>query len=599
MHQLIVMNKSILPFSKLLNGITFILLFILCFSIIGCGDDVLPDEQDPKEEQAVEIMIHHPSEYYTGDVSGRAVNQQDEALEAVKIELNGEQTTTDAYGFFSFKGMQLDAHGTLLTASKANYWTITKMLVPDKTQKNYTRFKLMQKEEAKSLEASAGGLVNFKEVVKIDFPENAFVNAQGASYTGEVNIFITHINPNDESFGDLSPGDFRAFNTESELQTLQSLGMAAVELRGTNNESLQLAEEVTATLYIRVPDGNPVDEVPLWHFDEESGYWLEEGLAQREGDFYVGEVNHFSWWNCDIPFTAVKLSGTVVNADGTGISGLPITVFLADGMQNLGVDYTGDRGLFCGWIPKDQSLIIQIKNECGTIFYEETIGPFSEDENLGTIVATSQNVIEVCGSLINCDMEAVSNGYLLVEYGANQAFIPVDAAGNFCGSVLLCESTSFELIGLDISSGLQGFPVSYDLDNSPLQDLELNTCDELASVFKYQIDNEDEVIITDFTINKVTEYVIGFGSVGEHHGIFPKTILDGQNWGTPDFLLSYYSVDLASSISEVDCDAFTCGDITLEVNEYTGVGHPINLKITGTTDSGQSYVIHVSGELME
>ncbi len=41
------------------------------------------------------------------------------------------------------------------------------------------------------------------------------------------------------------------------------------------------------------------DSLPLWHFDEEQGLWVEAGVVRKEGLTYRAEVGHFSWWNCE------------------------------------------------------------------------------------------------------------------------------------------------------------------------------------------------------------------------------------------------------------------------------------------------------------
>ena len=47
------------------------------------------------------------------------------------------------------------------------------------------------------------------------------------------------------------------------------------------------------------------ETINLWYFDEENGYWKEEGQAIKDGNKYVAEVTHFTWWNCDILFDAI------------------------------------------------------------------------------------------------------------------------------------------------------------------------------------------------------------------------------------------------------------------------------------------------------
>lgn len=604
------MNHQITSQLQSFKSIFFLFLVALITSslFISCEKDLVPIEDepiedpmddpmdDPMEDPDIEIVISHNADLYTGSISGIVLNENEEPLADVTITVRDEAIITDENGYFNLKDIQLDATGTVLTASLDNYWTLTKMISQSKEQNNQTRILLLPKTEPKRIDAASGGMVNFSDAVKIDFPENVFTTVDGESYDGEVEISAIHLDPNDENFGMMSPGDFRAFDANSELQSLVSYGMAGVELRGENNELLELKTDMPANLYVKVPEGSNVEDMPLWHFDEASGYWLEEGSAKKEGDYYVGEVSHFSWWNCDIPFSAVKLSGAVYNTQGAGVEGLEVSIIMVDNMRNLGAEYTGSRGFFCGWIPEGVNLIIQIKNECGTVIYETEIGPFSEDTNLSGIVIDDQNIVEICGQLVDCDGALVTDGYLVVQHQETKTFIPVDANGNYCSSVNVCEATTFDLYGIDINSGLQGLASTYEVSDAPLQDLELSACDQLASIFSYQINEEDELFFTDFSVN-LDDGVLYFGASTQINGIYPGGILDGQNWGTPDFTFSYFNIALITSMTEIDCDAFGCGAPGVNMIDFGGVGNPIVFEISGTSDEGDDYVIHLSGIL--
>ncbi|MER3463504.1 MAG: hypothetical protein C4329_02890, partial [Chitinophagaceae bacterium] len=48
--------------------------------------------------------------------------------------------------------------------------------------------------------------------------------------------------------------------------------------------------------------------------DETSGIWKEESTATKQGNVYVGDVKHFSFWNCYVSANAVILSMTLKNA---------------------------------------------------------------------------------------------------------------------------------------------------------------------------------------------------------------------------------------------------------------------------------------------
>lgn len=316
------------------------------------------------------------------------------------------------------------------------------------------------------------------------------------------------------------------------------------------------------------------------------------------GDFFVGEVSHFSWWNCDVPFSAVKLSGTVTNSR-VGIGGLAVSIILADEMANLGIEFTGEQGLFCGWIPKDRNLIIQIRNECGQVVYEEMIGSFSEDTELPAITVSTQstNIIELCGSVINCDSDPVADGYVVIQHEGGKNFIPVSETGDFCSTVNICDSGTFDIYGIDLTTGLQGTASTFNFDDSPFNDAELTACDQFVSYFSFHINNGPETIIEDFGVSINSADVLVAGSNLEVNGIFNTIILGGKNWGSDDFQFDYFDVQIASPTQEVDCDAFICDNFNVNVIEYDGVGKPIILQMNGISEGSQVYEINISGIL--
>jgi hypothetical protein len=70
---------------------------------------------------------------------------------------------------------------------------------------------------------------------------------------------------------------------------------------GSGNE-LKLKSGKKATINVPVAttqQSTAASTIPLWHFNETTAVWEEEGAATLNGTIYTGEVSHFSWWNCD------------------------------------------------------------------------------------------------------------------------------------------------------------------------------------------------------------------------------------------------------------------------------------------------------------
>jgi len=203
------------------------------------------------------------------------------------------------------------------------------------------------------------------------------------------------------------PGDLRGIDSEEALVQLATYGMVAVEIRDANGNDIQLKEGVTAKVEFPlsaelVEDAS--ETIKTWSFDEDRAYWVEEGSATLVDNKYVAEVSHFSFWNCDAPFPVVHIKGRLVDKDGNG-----------------------------GFI------------------YQGEIGPFSEDIDLGDIVADATNFVTVSGKLL-CDGLPMTNAYALLFLANGTQFIAEpDDQGLFVFTLPSCavEKVSVKGINLD------------------------------------------------------------------------------------------------------------------------------------------------------
>lgn len=166
--------------------------------------------------------------------------------------------------------------------------------------------------------------------LSVDLPADGYVvAATGRKYRGIVEAEVFYLSPEAENFTDLMPGgDLAAIDVSSRPQVLLSYGMVNVELSDDNGNRLQIADGENATLSFPTPATMASDapsSIPLWSFDESTGLWKEEGMARRDGSGnYVGEVEHFTWWNIDYPGDEAWIEGYVTNESHEPLSGIKI-----------------------------------------------------------------------------------------------------------------------------------------------------------------------------------------------------------------------------------------------------------------------------------
>jgi hypothetical protein len=136
------------------------------------------------------------------------------------------------------------------------------------------------------------------------------------------------------------PGEFQYIDgTTGEIANIESFGAINATFTDENGESLQLASGQVATIKIPLAsysDSAP-ENIPLFYYDEDSGYWIEEGTATltfiNDEYYYVGSVSHFTTWNADQVYDTVYLDGCVTDTDGLAVAGAKLS--------SSGLDYTG------------------------------------------------------------------------------------------------------------------------------------------------------------------------------------------------------------------------------------------------------------------
>jgi hypothetical protein len=246
--------------------------------------------------------------------------------------------------------------------------------------------------------------------------------------------------------------------------TLASFGILAVELESATGEKLQIKSGSSATLTCPIPaslQSKAPATIPLWYVNEQTGLWEEEGTATKNGNNYVGEVKHFSFWNCDIGLPGVQLSLTLKNATGQPLVHVVVRISrTASEYFSQSYGWTDSLGQVSGLVPANESLVLEVLNSCHVAFYTQNIGPFTTNTNLGAIALTNTgtSLVTVQGKLSNCASSAVTNGYAMIYYDNIVRYAAANASGEFSVTFSQCAGgpTSLQVLGVDGATQQQG-----------------------------------------------------------------------------------------------------------------------------------------------
>lgn len=246
------------------------------------------------------------------------------SLKNVKVRINGEEVTTNDFGFANFPKVD-NSNKTLVEAETDGFIKQTIQLEP--SQLNTARgleIVLRKREPAVEIpDIAQANTINIPAIssfgdqlgnVTITYDKGAFVNSKGLPVSGQTTFEVTPWFAND-AFSSLAfLGNGVAIDSQGKYTQLQSFGAMTVDIK-QNGEKLQLlpgrTAEITMPLtllkdYSGIPL-TPGYKIPMWYFSENTGAWIEDGIGEVfkdiDGTMKVkARVSHFTTWNWDMKF---------------------------------------------------------------------------------------------------------------------------------------------------------------------------------------------------------------------------------------------------------------------------------------------------------
>jgi hypothetical protein len=577
------------------------LLFLVCIGMASCSDENdLPGEaNNPIEE---EIDTSNFSENFGAEISrdfiGRVIDKNSIPIPEVQIMIGSSVTTTDVNGVFIMDGATVFERFGYIKATKQGYIHASRSLAPT-NGKNVVTIMMLEETVSGTTTSGQQALIDNGNGASVALSGD-YVDSDGNSYEGSVQVILHHLDPTDDAVRQQMPGMLYAQDLENRERALQTLGMLAVELRGDNGEDLNLAENTTAEITIPLDPTlvpNAPETIPLWYFDEDKGYWIEDGIAVLQGNKYVGSVSHFSFWNCDIPAEAYVVCFNIVDDQGNPFANQQVRVTSAIYGGRYG--FTNSSGEVCGLLPANETLVFEVFNEdCGNVaIYAENVGPFTEDTTVDIVITLPSNIITetITGVLNDCDSNPLSSGYAVVSYGTNEQVISV-TNGVFETTLLRCTNDlNYTIQGFDIDNLQQSDVLTYTFTTPSSNAGNIPVCNDVEEFIEYSIDNGDQ---TSLIISDINAY---FLEVGPNLDI-PTLTINGYNESTNDGIYMYGQLNPDPYVGTYDYLDFNDVDDTgFDISEFLGqmenntivynlenlggVGEYIDISFSGTYDN--------------
>lgn len=563
-----------------------VLLAVFAFMVTSCrkNDDIITGGPNPVVFVQTQVL-------------GVIRDGNGQGLEGVVVRWGQQTRLTDTNGYFTFDQAPADEEGTLLHLALSGYFDLTRTVVPIPDGRTWLETELTPRILTGVVQSGSGGEI-VVDGARVVLPANGYVDETNATYQGEVQVFATRLDPTKASTFNRMPGNLSAIRTNGDDAALATFGMIGVELASPSGEPLQIAPGSTATIELPIPaalQASAPNIIALWHFDADTGRWIEEGTAEKVGGAYVGTVTHFSFWNCDQPFANITLSGRVVSTGGDPVPGVTVKATLVNGSNGnipaSGYAWTNPEGKFSGKVPAGEVFLIEILNACSDVVYSQEWGPFSTDTDLGDLVIDLDNqAITVEAVLKDCDGNPVANGYLKVVLNGQASYLPAGPDGVVSNLVMTCNASAMTVQGVDVGNLKTSFEQIVSLSGDPVEDLgEITVCDALAEYIQFTLGGISE-------LNTDVEGQIQGSSLVIHTG--PNTTDSTYFYLTVNTLVPGTFPAQTVEASAFDegagtlqfgyCQGSACQSLQVTITEIGNIGEPILGTFIGTIMGGNN-----------
>jgi hypothetical protein len=443
---------------------------IIVMITTGCKRAEIPVTPDPIPTTNAGGVVDDLAQV-TASVSGIVLDESNTPIVNAVVTSGVGTTTTNSNGMFILNNISLSKENGNVTVVKAGYFKGIRSFKTTAGKNHSIRLQLMARILSGTVNATNGGTINANGGATITFPAAVFVTSAGAAYTGTVNVYSRWIDPTAANLPFVIPGDLRGVSTNGVENILETYGMVGAELEDGAGNALKIATGKKATISFPIPASLATTapaSIVLWHFDEATARWKQNGTATKAGSTYTAQVDKFSFWNVDVPNASfINLDYTLINA--TTNSPLVFTSTRIKRISNgtYGYGITNNAGFVSGLVPKNEALVLEVVSAtpgCNTVIYSQNIGPFASNMSLGNINVTipSSQLVNFSGTLLNCTGGLVTNGYVLISIsGGYGGYAALNANGAFSLSTPYCGGNSFTYTyqGTDYSTSQQS-PVS-------------------------------------------------------------------------------------------------------------------------------------------
>jgi len=210
--------------------------------------------------------------------------------------------------------------------------------------------------------------------------------------------------------------------------------------------------------------------------------WVREGQAELINGSYVGQVSHFSWWNCDDFIDAASLCLQIFDGRYQGsLEGM--IVELVSETAGISAGVTDIEGNVTGQVPANEVLQVIVYGICNEIVFSGSIGPYTGHDNKEVLPVVIQTVeiYSFGGTVFDCETMTVLSDAIVTIYAEGREYFAVtDQNGVYSIDLLICEEElDYVVSAFSLETTTQGSNTG-TVSGAGVNLLDVNLCNEAS-----------------------------------------------------------------------------------------------------------------------
>lgn len=258
----------------------------------GTDEESTPEPTEEPTEEVVEEVVEEPAAGPSDRWAGSTLSIDMAAVGNATVSINGVEGQSDGNGNFELYVPRAEDGRYVINAELDGYVPVSQIHIGSAMEALTLEF---QPTHTETFDPTVGVEAEDPSGTQISVGPNQLVDADGNEPTGDVTLnMYTYDLENEEMVGDMS-----GVNDQGEEVAMESAGAFYASFEDEDGDELNVKEGETVDVSVPVEEERPDEVLTVWSYDEETGLWVEEGVATLEDGRYVAEVSHFSYWNFD------------------------------------------------------------------------------------------------------------------------------------------------------------------------------------------------------------------------------------------------------------------------------------------------------------